>query len=277
MFAFDQIDRRYAVAKDSYRLEVPEHFNFAFDVIDVRAKEADKTAILAVSSDGETVREVRYSDLAEDSSRFANALIGLGLQKGDFACVVIGRVPAWYTVLFGCMKAGVVAMPGTNLLTAKDIAYRVNHCGAKAVIVTEEHCDKVDGIRESCPSLAHFIVAGAERDGWHSLEVLSADQPAEIDRNRAGPFRSTDMMMAYFTSGTTAMPKMVPRDFGYGLAACGDRALLDGSARERHPLDLDRYRLGQGCLGHPLSPAPARGQRLCSSTPRVSTPISTCT
>ncbi len=218
MYTFDQIDRRYAVARETYRPEIPEQFNFAFDVIDVRAREADKTAILAVSGDGATVTKVSYGDLSEQSGRFANALLGLGLQKGDFACVVIGRVPAWYTVLFGCMKAGVVAMPGTNLLTAKDIAYRVNHCGAKAVIVTEEHCDKVDSIRETCPSLEHFIVAGTERDGWHGLERLCAEQAAEIDPTRAGPFRSTDMMMAYFTSGTTAMPKMVPRDFGYALA-----------------------------------------------------------
>jgi len=218
MFDFEGVTRDYAVAAKSYRPEIPAEFNFAYDVIDARAAARDKVALIAVTRDGHVAREVRYSDLAAESGRFANALRRLGLAKGDFACVVIGRIPEWYSVLFGCMKLGVVSMPGTNLLTAKDIAYRIGQSGAKAVIVTEEHCDKVDAIDLDCPTLQVKIVVGRPRPGWRCFDDLVATEAPAVDRAAVGPFRSTDMMMAYFTSGTTALPKMVPRDYGYALA-----------------------------------------------------------
>lgn len=218
MIDFEPADRQYKAAREAYRPQIPDDFNFAYDVIDARAREADKTALLAVSGDGQTRRQVRFSDLSEQSGRFANALKRLGLKKGDFACMVIGRIPEWYGVMFGCMKLGVVSMPGTNLLTAKDIAYRIGQSGAKAVIVAAEHCEKVEEIRGDCPSLEHLIVVGEERAGWQSFDALCDGESAEVDRAAAGPFPSRDMMMAYFTSGTTAMPKMVPRDHGYALA-----------------------------------------------------------
>lgn len=218
MIKFDHIERAYPVAKENYKPEIPEHFNFAYDVIDVRAREADKTAILAINNDGNVEREVQFSDISRESGQFANALMKLGLKKGDYACVVIGRIPEWYSVLFGCMKAGVVSMPGTNLLTAKDIAYRVNHSKAKAVIVTQEHCSKVDEIRAQCPTLECFVVVGQAGGDWNGFADLCGAESADVDTSNIGPFRSDEMMMAYFTSGTTAMPKMVPRDHGYALA-----------------------------------------------------------
>lgn len=218
MIRFELQNRDYAEAKKSYRTSIPEDFNFAYDVIDVRARERDKTALLAISADGETAREIRFSDLAGQSSKFANGLKRMGLAKGDFACMVVGRIPEWYAALFGCMKLGVISMPGTNLLTSKDIAYRIQQSGAKAVIVTAEHCEKVESIRAECPTLEHLILIGAPRAGWHAFDDIIAAESAKIDRAAQGPFAASDMMMAYFTSGTTAMPKMVPRDHGYALA-----------------------------------------------------------
>jgi acetyl-CoA synthetase len=116
------------------------------------------------------------------------------------------------------MKAGVVSMPGTNLLTAKDIAYRINQAGATLAIVASEHCAKVDAIRADCPTLKHLISAGDAPDGWLSYQTLCAAEAVGLDVGAAGPFRATDTMMIYFTSGTTALPKMVPRDYGYALA-----------------------------------------------------------
>ncbi len=218
MIDFSGVDRSYKTARTAFRNDPPERFNFAFDVIDHHAATADKTAIIAVSADAEEIRRISYADLAERSSRCANGLSSMGLAKGDFACVVIGRIPEWYDVLFGCMKAGVVSMPGTNLLTGKDIAYRVNFSGAKAVIVSAEHCAKVDAIRAECPTLTHFIAIGDAPEGWtsfHDLCATSAPQIAEGDRIVAN---ADDTMMAYFTSGTTSLPKMVPHKYSYALA-----------------------------------------------------------
>lgn len=215
---FSGFSRNYADARQSFRLDIPERFNFAFDVVDAHARERDRTAVIAVSADGGSVRPLAYSHFSESSSRVANALLDMGVAPGSRACLVLGRVSEWYTLLFGFMKAGVVSLPGTPLLTAKDIAYRVRSCGAQIVVAGAEHCDKVDAIRKECPTLRHCIVVGGEREGWVSLAGMLASGSADFDRGRAAQGRSTDMMMAFFTSGTTSMPKIVPRDHGYALA-----------------------------------------------------------
>ena len=219
MLDFSSIRRDYSHAREHYSLAVPENFNFAFDVIDAKAAESpDQTAIVAVSGDGNDINHVSYQWLSQSSNQFAHAIAALGLGAGDFAAVVIPRVPAWYTVMFACMKLGVISMPGTSLLTGKDIAYRVQKSQAKAVIVGEEHCELIDAVRESCPSLTTFIVVGEAREGWLSLEALCADESVEFDRDARPKNTADDTMMAYFTSGTTSMPKLVPRSYGYGLA-----------------------------------------------------------
>ncbi len=219
MLDFSGIRRDYEYANENYSLEVPKQFNFAFDVIDVKTAVApQQTAIVAVSGDGKDVQPVSYQWLTDSSNQLANAIAALGLTVGDFAAVVIPRIPAWYTVMFACMKLGVVSMPGTSLLTGKDIAYRVQKSEAKAVIVGEEHCELIDAVRDSCPSLTTFIVVGEAREGWLSLDELCAEASEHFDRDARPRNDAEDTMMAYFTSGTTSMPKLVPRSYAYGLA-----------------------------------------------------------
>ena len=208
----------YEAARKNFKLEVPADFNFAFDILTKQAASEDKTALIAVASDGESAEEHSYSSLEKASNQFANVLQNLGTQKGDFAFVMITRVPAFYHVLFGCMKTGVVAMPGTNLLTAHDIEYRVNRSGAKIVIVTAEHAEKVEAVRDNCPTLEHLIIIGKERRGWTCMETACGAASDQFDRTKVGPTKSDDLMLIYFTSGTTSMPKMVARDHAYGLA-----------------------------------------------------------
>ncbi|MEZ5738417.1 MAG: AMP-binding protein, partial [Burkholderiaceae bacterium] len=117
-----------------------------------------------------------------------------------------------------CCKAGVVAMPGTNLLTAKDIEYRINRAGARLAIVTADGAARVDQIRAKCPTLEILIVIGGQREGWVDYHAACAAASPQFGRDRVAPSRSTDLMLIYFTSGTTAMPKMVPRNHGYALA-----------------------------------------------------------
>ena len=209
----------YDAARRDFKLEIPDYFNFAFDVVAKRAREADKTALIAIDKTGEHVVTHSYSDLDRDSNRFANVLLGLGAAKGDFAFVMIPRLAAWYHVLLGCMKTGVVAMPGTNLLTSKDIEYRVNRSAAKLVIVTSEHVEKVEAVKHACPTLEHLIVVdGPAPKGWTSMAEACRAASDSLDRAAVPANTSKDPMLIYFTSGTTSMPKMVERDHGYGLA-----------------------------------------------------------
>lgn len=207
----------YRALRENFRLTVPEDFNFAFDVVSERARNADRTALLAVASDGSVSRH-SYSDLDRASDRLANVLLDLGVARGEKAFIMIPRIPAWHQVLLACMKTGAVAMPGTNLLTARDIEYRINRSGASVVIVTAAHAGKVEAVRDACPGVRHLIVVDAERDGWISMDRACAGVSPTLDRTRLAPGRATDPILIYFTSGTTSQPKMVERDHAYGLA-----------------------------------------------------------
>lgn len=208
----------YDVIKSQFKLEIPEFYNFAFDVIEKRAKEQDKTAFIAVDAEGENIKHYKFSDLDVVSNQFANALISAGVKKGDFAFVMLPRMPEWYFTMMGCCKLGVVTMPGTNLLTAKDIEYRINISQAKLAIVNSDNADKIDEIRHQCPTLETLIVVGEAREGWLTYAEMSSASSELLDKSKLEASRSSDLMIIYFTSGTTGMPKMVPRDQAYALS-----------------------------------------------------------
>ena len=150
----------YAATCKAFSYSVPDDFNFAFDVVAKRAAEADKVALVAVDRTGEEVIHHSYSDLDKASNRFANALMAMGVEKGDPALVVLPRIPEWYHVLLGCCKTGVIAMPGTNLLKAKDLEYRIKRADAKLAIVTTAHAEAVEEIMANCPTLEHLVLVG---------------------------------------------------------------------------------------------------------------------
>ena len=208
----------YEAARSEFSLNIPDQFNFGFDIVAKRATDADKTALIAIKREDDSVKKYNYSDLDKQSNRFANALLNLGVQKGDAALVVLPRSAEWYFVLLGCTKIGAIAMPGTNLLTAKDLEYRIQRSNAKIAIVTKSHARAIEDIKVNCPSLEHLIIVGSDRDGWESFERLCLNFPENVNRSLFPTTMANDLMLIYFTSGTTAAPKMVGRDHGYSLA-----------------------------------------------------------
>ena len=180
--------KRYEDTRANLRFETPEHYNFGFDLIDRLAEDPDKVAYIAVDATAETIIPHTFKDLSLASNRVASWLTGLGCAKGDLAFVMIPRLPAWYEIMIGCAKSGVVAMPGTNLLTPKDIEYRVQKSGAKLAIVTADNAAKVDEIRATCPSLEHFIVIGEAREGWLDYED---SRQASASFEAPGPTKSS--------------------------------------------------------------------------------------
>jgi acyl-coenzyme A synthetase/AMP-(fatty) acid ligase len=208
----------YEAARANFSYSVPEFFNFGFDVVDRRAQQNDKLALIAIDRSGQHITHYHYSDLERESNRFANALLDLGVRKGDAVLVVLPRIPQWYFVLLGCAKIGAIAMPGTNQLKAKDLEYRINRSGASVAIVGPMHAEPIESIASVCPTLKHRILVGQDKMGWHHFESLCAAQPPQMDRQRITPTRSEETMLIYFTSGTTSLPKMVERDHAYALA-----------------------------------------------------------
>ena len=210
--------RDYDQACAQFTFERPEFYNFGFDQIDDLARDKAKVAFFAVDGSGQNIQPHTFADLRDASNRFANALLSNDCHTGDKAFVMIPRLPAWYTVMVGCCKAGIVAMPGTNLLTGKDIEYRINKAKARLAVVTADGAAKIDQIRANCPTLERLIIIGDAYDQWLAFDDICAQASPKLSRDSVPATRSDDLMLIYFTSGTTAMPKMVPRDHGYALA-----------------------------------------------------------
>ncbi len=195
----------YEETSRTFKQEVPERFNFARAVIGRWAQDRDKLAMLWLGSDGGE-RRITFREFAERSDRFAQVLQRHGVRPGDRVMVQLPRLPAWWEVLLGCMKAGAVAVPGTVLLTPKDIRYRTRLAEGVAYVTDADNAHKVDEVGAECPTLRARFLIGAERDGWlsYEAEMNSADgQYEEV------PTASADPCLIYFTSGTVGNPKMV--------------------------------------------------------------------
>jgi len=194
----------YAATCRSFQLPTPARFNWAFDTFDAWARDPSKLALLWVAADGQP-RRFTYAELAERSRRFANALAGLGVAAGERVFVMLPRVHQWWEIVLGCIRARAVSVPGTTLLTPKDIEYRLNIAEASVVVTDEDNQEKIERVVARCPTVKHRIVVGRGA-GWHEYEPLLGRASARMahPRNASG-----DPMMIYFTSGTTGYPKMV--------------------------------------------------------------------
>jgi acyl-coenzyme A synthetase/AMP-(fatty) acid ligase len=188
-----------------FRWEVPEYYNFAVDVVDRWGEDAQKLAMLWVNEQGDE-RRLTFRDFTARSNRVGNALRTMGIRKGERILIMLPRLPEWWDAVLGIMKIGAISMPGTTLLTPKDVAYRLQAADAVAVITDDEGASKVDQVASECPTLRLKIVVAAEREGWVSYARAVASAPAAL---KPEPTRGDESMMIYFTSGTVGYPKMV--------------------------------------------------------------------
>jgi acyl-coenzyme A synthetase/AMP-(fatty) acid ligase len=199
----------YEETRRTFRLEVPERFNYARDVVDARAQRSpDALALLAAGPGGEVASRLTFADVSRVSNRAANALAAHGVGKGDPVFVMLPRIPEWHVALLACIKLGAIPMPGTPLLTSRDIAYRIGAAGAVAAITDAEGAAKIDAAREECATLKTTICVGEGPHGpwlrWRELVERGSESTPDAE-----PTRSSDPMLLYFTSGTTGYPKMV--------------------------------------------------------------------
>ncbi|MFV9503810.1 MAG: acyl--CoA ligase [Oscillochloridaceae bacterium umkhey_bin13] len=194
-------------------LSVPTDFNWAYDVVDQWAADPQKLAMRWVSSDHQ-VHDLTFAELRERTNRLANGLEALGLQRGERVFVMLPRLVAWWETMLGLIKLGAVAMPGTTLLTPKDIAYRINTAEVSAVITDADGAAKLAQIQAQCPSLRIQVIVGSDQPGWHNFASLQATSAPERPRQFSS---STDPCLVYFTSGTVGNPKMVLHNQSYPI------------------------------------------------------------
>ena len=137
----------------NFEWRVPEYYNFGFDVIDQWAEDRTKLALISIDRTGKRDRYHTYYDLSVQSNQFTRFLLKIGVKKEDRVLVILQSIPEWYISLIGMFKMGVVPMPGTVLLTSNDIEYRVNRAEACMIITDLDHADRVEAIKNKCPSL----------------------------------------------------------------------------------------------------------------------------
>jgi acetyl-CoA synthetase len=210
----------YAQEYESYRVEVSERFNAVEAIVDSwAAEDPDAVAIVSVDAAGETVHTHTAASLSAASKAAARALTERGVTAGDHVFVMLPRLHQWYAALLGCMRIGAVPMPGPNLLTPKDIAYRIEHGGATVAIADPGGAAKVD---ETGAALdVKLCVGGA---GWVGADWEDFDAVVEAAGDGDVPTDVTskdDPLLLFFTSGTVSYPKMVQHAQSYALGHIG--------------------------------------------------------
>jgi len=197
---------------ESFSIDVPEYFNFGFDVIDALAKkDRTKQAMIWVDQNGYE-KVYTFRQIMNSSNQAANMLLKYGVKKGDVVGIMLHRVPEWWFFVIACIKIGAVWCPCPTMLTPKDLKYRANAAKFRMLITDMENSSKIDAICKDCPSLKSLLVTDGKLNGWASY-LVELDYPAPVSNKlvTAGvePTRSSDPMVIYFTSGTTGDPKMV--------------------------------------------------------------------
>lgn len=200
-----------------FKWEVPEYYNFAFEVIDKWAQDRTKLALVSLDRSSEKAYYQTFYELSYLSNRFVNALRGLGIRKGERVLVILESIPEWYAVMIGMFKLGVIPMPGTVLLTSKDIEYRINRAEACMVITDVNHIGRVERVAQNCPTLRHKMVVDGVVQDWLNYGEEIKKASSFLQREEIEPTRSDDPMLLYFTSGTTGHPKMVLHTHSYAI------------------------------------------------------------
>jgi acetyl-CoA synthetase len=192
----------YAGACRDFRWPELTHFNWALDWFDAELARGDKAGRPALTIVGDDAVSLSFAALSERSSRLANALRGLGVKRGDRVLLMLGNVaPLWETML-AVMKLGAVIIPAATLLTPDDLADRFERGRARHVVTSAADIAKFDGFKQSLTRIA----VGDAPPGWHRYDDLlnasvafTPDAETNVD----------DPLLLYFTSGTTAKPKLV--------------------------------------------------------------------
>ena len=196
------MDDQYRALYDAFRWHVPHEFNIA-DMCGRRwAQERSRVAIYFEDEHGKAATYT-YAALQTDANRLSNALIALGVRRGERVAIVLPQRPETAVAHLAIYQLGAVAMPLSMLFGADALEYRLQNSGAVAAICDAAAVDVVQGLRASCPQLQHVIGIGLPADGieWSSLLGRAADRFVPV------PTRAADPALLIYTSGTTGPPK----------------------------------------------------------------------
>lgn len=199
------------------KIKPSENFNFSYDILDEMAVRFPDDLALFWCDCENNEKTFTFKQMSELSNKAANFLISKGVKKGDFVLLILKRHCEFWIILNALHKIGAVAIPATHMLTVDDLKYRVDFANIKTVIFTTKNgvSDRVLEANASCSTLKTLISVGGVVDGAVNFSGELNGFSAEFKRvetNVSSP------MLAYFTSGTTGLPKLVVHNYSYPLA-----------------------------------------------------------
>ena len=202
----------------NFKIDVPENFNFGYDVVDAwAAEQPDKKAILWTNDKGEA-HQYTFAELKEKTDQTAAYFQSLGIGHGDMVMLILKRRIEFWFCTIALHKLGAVVIPATHLLTKKDIVYRCNAADIKMIVCAgEEVITKhiIEAMPQS-PSVAHLVSIGPDMpEGFKDFHEGMKNAAPFVKPEH--PNTNDDTSLMYFTSGTTGEPKMVAHDFTYPL------------------------------------------------------------
>ncbi len=202
----------------SIKFKNTEKFNFAFDLVDALAeREPEKLALLHISRDGEE-RRFTFKDIKKASNQVANYFKSLGIKKGDKVMLVLKRHYQFWFSIIALNKLGAIAIPATNQLQEHDFEYRFKSAGISAVVCTADGdtAHQIDLASKDCPTLKHKLVVNGEREGWRTFDEEYTLYSTHYNRTEDTAC-GEDLMLMYFTSGTSGYPKIAAHNYKYPL------------------------------------------------------------
>lgn len=197
---------------------IPNNFNFSYDVMDVWAEEKPNKTALIWTDDEENERFFTFGELKELTDQAASYFLSLGIGKGDMVMLILKRHYEWWISILALHKIGAIAIPATHMLTTHDIVYRNNRAGVKAIVCVGEDyvLEQITAAMSESPTVKTLISIGPKVPenfhSWHE-EIGNASafvRPSHVNDNN-------DIMLMYFTSGTSGEPKMVAHNYLYPL------------------------------------------------------------
>ena len=210
----------YEDFKENYRVNVPENFNFGFDIVDAWAElDNEKKALVWCNDHGEE-KTFTFADISKLSNKTANYFAAKGIGKGDVVLMIMRRRYEYWICATALCKLGATVIPATLQLMPKDIVYRCNAAEVKMIVCVNDAGvpENIEAALPKCETVEDKVIVEHKRDGWEFLldEIEKfPDTYARPTGDKAN--KSTDRMLMYFTSGTTGMPKMVSHDFAHPL------------------------------------------------------------
>ena len=210
--------RDYNDFYNNFRLNVPENFNYAYDVVDEYARlEPDKRALVWCDDRGEELI-FTFADIKRLSDKTANYFLSKGIGEGDRVLVILQRRYEYWTVLMALAKIGAIAIPATHMLMEKDLVYRMDKAGVKMVVSVDEDelCENILKAAKKVPSV-QFLACVSPREGFLPFDEEVKAQSEVLETPYKNKCSRDDIILLYFTSGTTGMPKMVTLSERYTL------------------------------------------------------------